>query len=255
MVASKERKTVQAKLDEFYKQACGKQVSPEEKSGKDLIEKTRNDAKKDPNDPNLVQNVQQLFEKYDESDCNRETKIFRKTGTLGPDTVGLEMSIDWLGAKHKTGTPPQSNAQTKLMGRLVTDKHKRSSEKYIRGHLLNENLGGKGDCDNLFPITGNANSQHLHSTEAKIKNWVKEKHNWVFYEVKVKGVSSRLQEDENNIPYNYVNCTLSCHAIRKDKMGEKKEEFSSEISSIFLVKQKAEVKEQTEEEKQKKKTT
>jgi hypothetical protein len=116
-----------------------------------------------------------------EKDAIRETKFTQRTGTLAGDTVGMEMTIDWLGAKHKDGSPPKSGVQAKLMDLLVTDPGESSESKFIRGHLLNEHLGGEGDANNPFPITGNANSQHLHSTESIIKNWVKQKNRWVFY--------------------------------------------------------------------------
>jgi hypothetical protein len=239
MVASKTPKPVLKKLDEFNKQASGAQASAKEKSGKAQIDKTRSAVKKDPNDPNLVVNLEQLFEIYDEGG-GKETKITRKTGTLGGDTVGLEMTVDWLGSKHKTGTPPKSSAQLNLMGLLVTDPSKSSPDKFIRGHLLNEHLGGEGDADNMFPITGNANSQHLHSTETKIKNWVKDKKHWVLYQVKVQNISSKLDAGPKN-PSNYVNSTFACHAIHKDAAGEAKEEFSTRIISLYKSKGKAEI--------------
>jgi hypothetical protein len=129
------------------------------------------------------------------------------------------------------------------MGLLITDPNERSPDKYIRGHLLNENLGGRGNAENMFPITGNANSLHLHSTEKKIKNWVlepkkNEPKSWVLYEVKVQGISSKLDGGPKSWE-NYVNCTFACHGVRKDSAGKAKEEFSSNIPSVFGLKQKA----------------
>jgi hypothetical protein len=118
------------------------------------------------------------------------------------------------------------------MGLLVTDPGKRSPEKYIRGHLLNEHLGGRGNAENMFPITGNANSQHLHSTEKRIKNWVGKAKRWVFYQVKVQGVSSKLDGGPKS-PANFVNSTLACHAVLKDGEGKPEEEFSTSIPSTY----------------------
>jgi hypothetical protein len=239
MVASKNPKTLDAKCDEFTAQASGANASAEEKKGKGLIATAKNAAKKDPNDPNLVVYLKQLFETYDEG--TKETKITRKIGSLAGDAVGLEMQADWLGSNAPPGTPPQTNAHVNLMNLLVTDPYQKSPDKYIRGHLLNEHLGGLGEGNNMFPITGNANSKHLHSTESKIKGWVKKPKRWVLYEVKVQGVSSKLDAGPKS-PDNYVNCQFVCHAILKDAAGKKDEEFASTISSTFNKKLAAEVK-------------
>jgi hypothetical protein len=49
------------------------------------------------------------------------------------------------------------------------------SPNYVRGHLLNENLGGKGQMYNLTPITTKANSDHKTKFENTVKKWVLEK--------------------------------------------------------------------------------
>ena len=232
MVASTDPKPVAKKLDELNQQASEANASTEEKNGKALITQTQKALKADPSDPNLVVHMQELFEIYTKGGTGKESKTTRKTGTLGGDTVGLEMTIDWLGPKHPEGTTPESGVQENLMGLLVTDPGKRSPEKYIRGHLLNEHLGGRGNAENMFPITGNANSQHLHSTEKRIKNWAQKPKRWVYYQVKVQGVSSKLDGGPKS-PANFVNSTLACHALLKDGEGKPEEEFSTSIPSTY----------------------
>jgi len=168
----------------------------------------------------------------------KETQITRKSGSLGGHKVGKEMKVDWLGANPSPGTAPESGVQDDLMDFLVTNPSQKSKDKYIRGHLLNEHLGGRGNAENMFPITGNANSQHLHSTEKKIKNWVlhsdpKQPKQWVLYEVKVEGYSHRLDPEKKKTPHNYVDSTFACRAVLKDSEGKVKEEFSSSISSTL----------------------
>ena len=175
-----------------------------------------------------------------EKDAIKETKFVQRTGSLVGETVGMEMTIDWLGAKHKEGSPPKSGVQTKLMDLLVTDPGESSESKFIRGHLLNEHLGGEGDANNLFPLTGNANSQHLHSTESIIKNWVKQKNRWVFYNVRVDNVSSKLDGPKKS-PKNYVNCTFVCTAVQKDAAGVTKDKLSTRIPSKYDFKGKAQI--------------
>lgn len=166
----------------------------------------------------------------------KKMTIARATGSLGGDTVGLAMTADWLGPDHPQGSPPESGAQTKLMGLLVTDPSKSSAEKFIRGHLLNENLGGRGNAENMFPITGNANSQHLHSTESRVKGWMKKTDRWAWYEVKVTNISSKLDAGPKS-PQNYVQCVFVCHAILKDEAGKVEEDFSTSIPSVYQAKQ------------------
>jgi hypothetical protein len=126
------------------------------------------------------------------------------------------------------------------MDLLITNPTNSSEDKYIRGHLLNEHLGGQGDANNMFPITGNANSQHLHSTEKKVKSWITKPKRWVKYEVKVQGVSSKLDGGSKN-PSNYVNSNFACRAILKDAAGKTEEEFSTVIPSVYQQKGTAQV--------------
>jgi hypothetical protein len=55
----------------------------------------------------------------------------------------------------------------------------------VKGHLLNDNLGGKAMNNNLFPITRAANKQHLLTTEnyAKEELWGNKKPIWYTVEV------------------------------------------------------------------------
>jgi len=175
----------------------------------------------------------------------KKTELTLKPGEINGHSVGLGMKVDWLGSKHKQGSPPQGGVQSELMKLLVTNPSKRSKDKYIRGHLLNEHLGGEGKADNMFPITGYANSQHLHSTESTVKKWIKEKPKlWVMYEVKVEGISSQLKENYKSS--NYVDSTFACYGELKNAAGEVKDKFSTKIESKFHNKQKAEILEQAE---------
>jgi len=235
MVASDGKKPVTGKTAEMKAKASAPEATPGQKKGMPLIDATAAMAAKTPEDPQLVANLQQLFEIYEEAGPPGKMTITRQTGSLGGSTVGMSMSVDWLGPDHKEGSPPASGAQTKLMDLLVTDPSEHSSDKFIRGHLLNENLGGLGADDNLFPITGNANSQHLHSTEKDIKSWVNEKKKYAFYEVKVQGVSSKLQFGSKD-PRNYVNSVFACRYILKEADGTVEREVTTSIPSTYEVK-------------------
>jgi hypothetical protein len=227
VVASK----IAEELDLAIKDAAKNTATPSTKP-------TPPDPKNDPADK-----IQKIFDRLAEATAPllaTDSKVALlappKTISLGGSTVAVGMSIDWLGPDYPHGTPPASGAQSALMGLLVTEpkKGRRSKEKYIRGHLLNENLGGLGNDKNLFPITGNANSKHLHSTETTIKTWHKEqKKKWVFYKVDVQNISQKLDLKKKEDPSNYVNCVFACHAILKDGTGKTEKEFTTNITSTF----------------------
>ena len=167
------------------------------------------------------------------------------------DKVGIGMTIDGLGPDQPLGTKPQSGQQKNLTELLETDPSEASPDKFVRGHLLNEKLGGPGIAKNMFPITGKANSQHRVSTEDKIKGWLskqpkksdstkikKQDVRRVHYEVNVHVVSSDLKS-KNNVTLNYVNASFVCRAILKDTSGKVHDQFSSSVPSTYKVRTQA----------------
>lgn len=81
-----------------------------------------------------------------------------------PETCGMQ-AYGYLTHEYKKGTPPEQNALQNSMEVLKQQYPK----EYIKGHLLNEHLGGRGTEDNLFPITRSANSRHSHDFEEPVK--------------------------------------------------------------------------------------
>lgn len=73
----------------------------------------------------------------------------------------------------------EDTVQTELMRQIYhidhdpqkegDDVYANSKNKYVKGHLLNHDLGGPGLCFNLFPITNYANSQHKNKVEMPVK--------------------------------------------------------------------------------------
>lgn len=118
------------------------------------------------------------------------TQIRYNSGTLSGtgNTVGTEMIADPLGPDHPMGQEPAgANIWSAL---LVTDPGQPNDRKYIRGHLLNHQLGGSGAAQNLFPITAAANDQHESQFESRIKQWVNHdtERKWVRYQVRVTNI-------------------------------------------------------------------
>ncbi len=242
MVASRDPQPVETRLDRFLSAANAANAARRKRDAVPLINATRTALRANPDDAIVVSNLRTLFGIFDDSATPRVTRYQQRTRTLGGDTVGVGMSIDWLNDDYRRrnpGSPPRSGAQGTLMSKLETDPSAASPDKYIRGHLLNEHIGGVGDATNLFPITGNANSRHLHSTESRVKRWVDVPANWVFYEVTVDGISSRLTSSD--VTQNYVNATFNCHAVLKDEDGAERESYLTAITSTYQVRNEARV--------------
>ncbi|MGZ0020531.1 hypothetical protein [Nitrosomonas sp. wSCUT-2] len=140
---------------------------------------------------------------------NRQTDVNWTTSKIQGDgtntTVGVKMIANPLGPDHLQGGPPKSGAQKGLMRQLPTDPKLPTDQKYIRGHLLNDNVGGPGEDFNLFPITGEANHQHEHFIESTVKSWVNDHKQWVKYTVEAKPVKVDMKAET-------VNATFDCEA-------------------------------------------
>ncbi|TSJ44927.1 DUF4157 domain-containing protein [Fluviicola chungangensis] len=70
---------------------------------------------------------------------------------------------------------------------------------WVRGHLLNANLGGPNVAPNLFPITGHANGDHLNYVENHVKHWVISG-NKVKYTVAATQEGGTVQVGDENVP-------------------------------------------------------
>jgi hypothetical protein len=245
MVASRDPQPVETRLDRFLAEANIANATARKRNAIPLIGNTRTALRANADAPIVVTNLRTLFGIFDDPSTPRVTHYQPRTASLGGDTVGVGMTIDWLNHKWANethpGSTPRSGAQSKLMSMLETDPGRSSPDKYIRGHLLNHNIGGVGDAANMFPITGNANSRHLQSTESRVKRWVDVPANWVFYEVTVDGISSRLVPGEVEVTQNYVNATINCRAIRKDQDGTELENYMTAITSTYRVRNNAQV--------------
>ena len=236
MVASKDPKPIANKLDEISTLANTLDNAAKKKNALALINQTRSTLKQNPDDPLIVSNMSDLFEIFDSAGTPKKYDYKQEEQTLpGDDTntaVGKSMRIDWLGSsfiKDHKGSKPGSG-QDKLMKKLVTSPWKANEYKYIRGHLLNHNLGGKGENRNLFPITANANKNHLLSAEGDIKNWVERKDKYALYEVNVILKSVKLNGNKGQ---NFVNSIFNCRIVLKDASGKEDKNYLTSIESEY----------------------
>ncbi|MGK6353913.1 hypothetical protein ACMGDH_01650 [Sphingomonas sp. DT-207] len=130
------------------------------------------------------------------------TEVEFKSDTLGGSAVGTEMEARLLGPDHPAGGPPQG--QDALMGKLPSRTGDEATN-YIRGHLLNDNIGGPGREHNLFPITQQANRLHESHIESRIKRWVNTDRYWCYYKVVIANERDNLANEHG--PY-YVSADI-----------------------------------------------
>ena len=128
--------------------------------------------------------------------------------------VGNKMEATRLGPNHPQGSPPLGGALNLLMKNLPTDPSLQNKAKYVKGHLLNDNLGGPGSAQNLYPITADANKQHVQQVESVVKNWVNNQGYWVYYKVEV-------ANEKIDIANGVINADLICEAAKLDVEGKK----------------------------------
>lgn len=138
-----------------------------------------------------------------------KTRIKYEEATLAKHPVGTKMVATILGPDHEAGSEPTQ--QKALLDLLPTQ---RGSEvgNYIRGHLLNDNVGGPGVSKNLYPITQRANRLHLQYMERTIKTWVNDKRYWVFYSVAITNMSDNLSDPATTLDTAFASATIVTEA-------------------------------------------
>lgn len=110
-------------------------------------------------------------------------------GPVNEDGGGTYAHAEILTKKNIQGGRPSGKPQIMLLA-----ERRRPVQAFIQGHLLNENLGGKGNSYNLTPITGvgasmpggGANTKHLHEVETHVKKLVLDEGKVVDYRVEAK---------------------------------------------------------------------
>lgn len=116
---------------------------------------------------------------------NWRTKI--KWSPVDADTedgTGVEAKV--LGPDHPMGDTPDS-ANTAVCPRKHKLEETTGDKTYIKGHLLNEHLGGPGnDSRNLTAIPYSTNNPAMSGKiEEPLKKLVNEQHAWVYYKLTV----------------------------------------------------------------------
>lgn len=94
---------------------------------------------------------------------------FKFNGATGH--VGSSMSAHLNPADPKVGSDTAgSNAYPGLFNELQSS----TETSWVRGHLLNHDIGGVAHYNNLFPITTAVNNEHKYEVEYPVKHWLNE---------------------------------------------------------------------------------
>jgi hypothetical protein len=159
------------------------------------------------------------------------------TGTLqvgkASGTVGVGMTAEYLAPNHPQGSGPGDGEQAGIfaflptLGKLPDGASNQGGAVYIKGHLLNDNLGGPGVAKNLFPITGQANANHKTQIEGPAKTIINTKGLLASYKVTVSHGSvdkiDNLFSKDGNQMYK-IPATFTCilDTYKKDENDPKK---------------------------------
>lgn len=130
--------------------------------------------------------------------------------------VGKLMHARRLSQDHPLGmTAGKDSKQKKLMEDLAKTGGS-ASTMYIKGHLLNDHLGGPARTENLFPITHEANGQHVYWMEKYVKAEVAKGY-VMEYTVEVPSYSISPSKVKGTTRNGYtINASFKCHSARLD---------------------------------------
>ncbi|WP_437745586.1 DUF4157 domain-containing protein [Sorangium sp. So ce1504] len=130
------------------------------------------------------------------------------SGNLASQVVGKKMEADLDPADLRTGNHTTSREMEDLFDGLKAHWDP-GSKRWVRGHLLNDNLGGPDVDTNLFPITGHANGEHEREVESHVKAWVSAKRPCRY--------SVKAYQDRGNVgPLRNAGGRLECYAETTD---------------------------------------
>ncbi len=149
----------------------------------------------------------------------------------GSSTVGIGMTAEYLAPNHPQGSSPGASEQEGIFKYLPTDgkipegSSKQGGAVYIKGHLLNDNLGGPGVAKNMFPISKQANSDHKNKIEKIAKDIVNNQMLLAFYRVVVtpgtpKEIPGLISKEGDQLYQ--LDATFNCEFDTYKKADEKK---------------------------------
>ncbi len=91
-------------------------------------------------------------------------------GALNSGQQGTLMHAKVLSTNYVEGSVPKEDST--VMATIKTNRNEGRSIRYVEGHLLNHNLGGKGELYNQTVLSRKANKAHLDEVEAEVKRLI-----------------------------------------------------------------------------------
>jgi hypothetical protein len=175
---------------------------------------------------------------------NRDTTTLTIGGASSD--AGTSMMARFLTSDHGRGTET-NGPQKNLLGfrKLPTlaafgGKGHKQTQVYIRGHLLNAGLSGRGEANNLFPITGQANKDHNTQVEETVKDLVNTQGLVTMYGVRVTDQDPPTRIDvqgDGTCIYEFLNSTFACtygtYTLYTDNTVELTSAINTPIRSAF----------------------
>ncbi len=180
---------------------------------------------------NTAQHTKQLLQKNTKNQNNstcQQSKINYTTQSINfknvytnqteSDYVGNEVHAELRHNESLTGSAPSLNVHKNLMSSII----KTQQARYVRGHLLNDHLGGIGEWYNLFPLSSTANHLHLMTAEAMAKGGLKNNYN-VIYNVKTQNITNDVSTDPQ--------VTFKCDVLWKNDLEQDVLKYSVDVKS------------------------
>jgi hypothetical protein len=152
-----------------------------------------------------------------------------KTCTVGKSMTAHRLHKDCEPGSNSSNDKAQSDLMGKLVNAGITAAPNR--EEFVKGHLLNEHVGGPGACYNLFPITADANAAHLAYVEKFVKAQVVDKGNVVDYSIEVTHQTPYLEPNTKSAYCVDANFAFSWHVL--DQNGKQIESHTGSVESKY----------------------
>ena len=206
-------------------------------------------VKEDPLTTATAKTIPDLVPQLDQTSYGTGTVTLNSGAS---NVAGLDMMTRFLTIDHSPGSDSTGKAQKNIYGfrKLPTrgafgGSGYSATQVYIKGHLLNADLGGPAEDKNLFPITGQANKDHNVDVEEKVKDLVKGRNGTPAPLVTMYGVRVTGQDGPHNVDvlddgtctYEYLNAnfqtTFGTYKLFTDNTVELNKTTDTPIASTF----------------------
>lgn len=156
------------------------------------------------NDPNMTQKVREekfaeftssLIDYIKDMFADIEKKKRKVKNNEAKNGVATKMNAEAL---INDGTIGEKTSEGKGIYETLSYRRRGAKTYYVQGHLLNAELGGKNDPNNLTPLTNKANSDHKLIIENSLKHYYEDKKALKYTVTPIYGLNLKQLENPNN---------------------------------------------------------